>query len=44
MQMFDSRTVDPAVFAQEFNPQLRFIRFLQGPVDLGTELSIGSSS
>jgi hypothetical protein len=44
MKVSDRRAVDPAVFTQKFDPKLRFIRFLQSTVDLGTKLSIGSSS
>jgi hypothetical protein len=44
MQLFDRLAVDVAVLPQKFDPKLRFVRFLQSAVDLGTELCIGSSS
>jgi hypothetical protein len=44
MQLFDRRAIDAAIFTQKFDPKMRFIRFLQSSVDLGTEFGIGSSS
>jgi hypothetical protein len=34
MQLPNGRAVDAAIFTQKFNPQLRFVRFLQRSVDL----------
>ena len=40
VQLLNSFAIYPAVFLQEFNPELGFISFLQQPIELGTEFGI----